>query len=198
MALALTVQTVHHALRTKRLYLIATPSASYVTGGDTVDLTSITTSLGQQDANVGWPGNIKNYEVVSAPAGYTAKLIKGATLATWKLKVFQNAGFTPAGTNSAPAFTGAAMTPVLPIGAGAATDPVGTSGASGTVTLGNGTGACTVNLNAITPTGTVAAPAFTGAAVAAAAQGELPASAYPVGVTGDVFVILLEGPKGQM
>ena len=181
MSLALTSQTVHHALRTKRLYLIATPSASYVTGGDTVDLTSITQTIGQSDAQVGYPGNIKNYAVVSAPAGYTAKLIKGATLATWKLKVFQVAGGTPAGTNSAPNLTIGAGTP--------ATYPVGTAANTGTTTL--------VATGAVVVTG-VAAPAFTGAAVAAAGLSELPASPYPAGVTGDVFVIMLEGPKNQM
>ena len=181
MSLALTTQTVHHALRTKRLYITATPSGNYVTGGDTVDLTSVTASLGQQDATVGWPGNIKNYQVVSAPPGYTAKLIKGATLATWKLKVFQNAGFTPAGSNSAPNLTIDAGTP--------ATYPVGTAANSGSTRL--------VATGAVTVTG-VAAPAFTGTAVAAAAQSELPASAYPVGVTGDVFVLMVEGPKSQM
>jgi hypothetical protein len=88
MSLALTTQTVHTDLRTKRLYLIATPSGNYVTGGDTVNLQAITPALGQLEGTVGYPGNIKNYSVISAPDGYTANLIKGGTLATWKLQVF--------------------------------------------------------------------------------------------------------------
>lgn len=146
MALALTVQTVHHDLRTKRLYLIATPSGDYTTGGDTVDLQAITPSLGQSDATIGYPGDIKNYSVVSCPAGYSAKLIKGATLATWLLKVFQVAGFTPAGTNA-------------------------NDGPPET---------------------------FTGTAVPASPLVEIPQAAYPADILADVFVIQVEGPKGQM
>ena len=91
MSIALTVQTVHHELRTKKLYLIATPSNNSVAAGDTVDLTKITNTLGQSDANIGYPGTITNYEVVSAPDGYTATLVKGATLATWLLIVYSAA-----------------------------------------------------------------------------------------------------------
>lgn len=177
MSLALTSQAVHHELRSKRLYLIATPSGNYATGGDTVDLSAVTAAVGQSDATVGYPGTVKNYEVVSAPAGYTAKLIKGTTLKNWKLKVFQNAGFTPAGTNSAPTITtssGGVATP-LGVAAGALSETAGAAGITG-----------------------VQAPVFTGTAVAAAALSELPASAYPAGITGDVFVIMIEGPKGQI
>ena len=59
-----------------------------IAGGDTVDLTAITLSLGQSDAQVGYPGNIKNYQVVSAPAGYMAELIKGTTLKNWRLRLY--------------------------------------------------------------------------------------------------------------
>ena len=75
----------------------------------------------------------------------------GALKGTIKLKWYV--------AGSGGAFTGTAATLTLPIGAGTATDAVGTSGASGTVTLGNGTGACTVNLNAYTPAGTIAGAA---------------------------------------
>jgi hypothetical protein len=57
-------------------------------GGDTVDLTSIVAALGQSDVTIGYPGTIKNFEVVSAPAGYPALLVAGTTLKTWKLRVF--------------------------------------------------------------------------------------------------------------
>ena len=90
--LALTVQAVQHALRSKQLYLIATPSGNYTTGGDTVNLQAITPSLGLADATVGYPGVVNECEVSSAPGGYTAILITGATLATWKLKIYSAAG----------------------------------------------------------------------------------------------------------
>ena len=92
MALALTVQTVNHELRTKRLYLIATASGNYVAGGDTVNLQAITPTISQMDARIGYPGNIKHYEVCNAPDGYTSNLIPGATLATWKLQIFASDG----------------------------------------------------------------------------------------------------------
>lgn len=92
MPLALTVQAVHHQLRTKQLYLIATPTGSYVTGGDTVNLQAITPGKGQADATVGYPGTVSESEVASAPAGYTALLVPGTTLANWKLKVYSVAG----------------------------------------------------------------------------------------------------------
>ena len=120
MALALTVQAVHHVLRTKQLYLIATPSGNYSTGGDTVNLQAITPTIGQMDAKVGYPGTISESEVSSAPGGYTAVLIKGATLATWKLQIYSAAG------------------------------------------------------------------------------AELAAGAYPAAITGGVFILFLEGPKGQL
>jgi len=59
-----------------------------IPGGDTVDLTSITAAINQEVATIGYPGKIKNFEVVSAPAGYPALLVQGTTLKTWKLRVF--------------------------------------------------------------------------------------------------------------
>ena len=98
MSIALTSQTTHHRLRTKQCYLIATPSGLYVPGGDVVDLTKISLSVGQSaDSAVGYPGVITDYGVISAPAGYSAKLIKGATLSTWGLQVFQDGAAAPAG-----------------------------------------------------------------------------------------------------
>jgi hypothetical protein len=102
MSLALTVQSVHHDLRTKRLYLIATPTGNYPAGGDTVNLQAITPALGQSDATVGYPGKITNYEVVSAPDGYGALLVKGSTLANWLLQVFSTSN-TPIATAAYPA-----------------------------------------------------------------------------------------------
>ena len=173
MSLALSTQTVHTDLRTKRLYLIATPSGNYTTGGDTVNLTAITTAIGQsENGTVGYPGNIKDFAVISAPPGYVANLIKGATLATWKLQVFES---TAAGTVAAPTITTATGNPATaPIGviAGALAQTAGAAGITG-----------------------IQAPAFTGTA---AGLSELPAAAYPAGVLAGTFVIMLEGPKLQM
>lgn len=108
MAIALSTQTVRHELRIKKLYLLATASGNYVTGGDTVNLQAITPSLGLADATVGYPGVIKHYEVCNAPSGYTANLIPGSTLATWKLQIFSTsntelvAGAYPAGIIATP------------------------------------------------------------------------------------------------
>ena len=98
MALALTTQVVHHKLRTKQLYLKAQASGSYAPGGDTLNLQAITLAVGQSaDDAIGYPGNIKDYSVVSAPDGFSANLVKGATLSTWGLKVFQSAAAAPDG-----------------------------------------------------------------------------------------------------
>lgn len=109
MSLALTVQSVDHELRKKRLYLIATASGNYVTGGDTVNLNNITIALGQDlDSPIGYPGVISHSEVCNQPDGYTANLIPGATLATWKLQIFSadntelGAGAYPAGIIATP------------------------------------------------------------------------------------------------
>ena len=89
MSLALTLQTVNHDLRTKKIYLIATASGNYVAGGDTVNLQAITLHIGQSPSDtIGYPGTIKHSEVCNAPAGYTGILIPGATLATWKLQIW--------------------------------------------------------------------------------------------------------------
>lgn len=58
-------------------------------GGDTVNLGAITLAVGQSSADtIGFPGSISNFEVISSPAGYPAMLVQGATLNTWKLRVF--------------------------------------------------------------------------------------------------------------
>ena len=120
---------------------------------------------------------------------------------TGVLYVVQPAGFTPAGTVAAPAFTGESYTPAgtvasgtLSIGAGTpATYPVGTAANTGSTTL-VATGAVTVPLpsgafsgTAHTLAGTNSAPAFTGSAVAAAPLGALSAAAYPAAVLADVI-----------
>jgi hypothetical protein len=96
--LALTVQSVNHELRTKRTYVIATPSGSYTPGGDTVNLQAITLALGMSASDaVGYPGVLNSYGLISAPAGYGGLLITGATLSTWGLQVFETAAAAPMG-----------------------------------------------------------------------------------------------------
>jgi hypothetical protein len=97
MSLALTTQNVHHNLRSKQLYIKAQASGLYVPGGDTVDLTKVTAALGMSDATVGYPGVISNFSVVSAPPGFSGLLIKGATLPTWLMQVFETAAAEPDG-----------------------------------------------------------------------------------------------------
>lgn len=86
MALALAVQKVNVDMREKEIVLKATASGNYATGGDTVNLTTITNPNFKTNAVFGFPGDINEYEVLSCPTGYVAELIPGATLATWKLK----------------------------------------------------------------------------------------------------------------
>jgi hypothetical protein len=97
MSLALTSQAVHHRLRTKQLYLQAQASGNYIPGGDVLNLQSITPKLGQGDATIGYPGSITDYFVASAPPGFSASLVKGATLSTWGLQVFETAAAEPDG-----------------------------------------------------------------------------------------------------
>jgi hypothetical protein len=92
MSLALAALSVKHQLRSKRLYITATPSGLYVPGGDTVNLSLLTNPVGTQlDARVCFPGVIDDFSVLTAPAGYSAKLIRGSGLTNWGLKVFSEA-----------------------------------------------------------------------------------------------------------
>src|ERR1700735_266738 len=96
--LALTPQTVHHELRTKRLYLNAQASGNYIPGGDLLNLNSITSPTpGARDNTIGYPGNIDDYGVISAPPGFSANLVKGSSLSTWGLQVFEAGAAEPDG-----------------------------------------------------------------------------------------------------
>ena len=97
MSLALTTQVAHHRLRTKQLYINAQAAGSYIPGGDTVNFNAVATVLGQQDAGIGYPGTIKDYSVVSAPAGFSASLVKGSAPTNWGLQVFETAAAEPDG-----------------------------------------------------------------------------------------------------
>ena len=119
-------------------------------------------------------------------SGYTWKYDKENK----KLRAWQSAGFTPAGTNSAPTFTGSALAVhghTLHLNNADVLDGTTTTVNAGTDLLGANTGsdiAVTtvadttgrggiVSITAGTPAGTVAAPTFTGTAVAAGVMAEL-------------------------
>jgi hypothetical protein len=100
-----------------------------------------------------------------------------------KMRIYRSAGFTPAGTNGAPAFTGAALGThihdIKAIGGLTSSEALfldasqkfGKNAATDRTIVGS-TSATTGGVVATdlgTPTGTVAAPVFTGTAVAAAA-----------------------------
>jgi hypothetical protein len=133
--------------RSKLTYVDHAGPASYATGGE----------VWPQQSSLGGPNSVGLSDIAWCNGGYTEDGLYfvvpvfggvGSLKGSIKLKWFV--------AGSGGTFTGTPATLTLPIGAGAATDAVGTSGASGTVTLGNGTGACTVNLNAFTPAGTIA------------------------------------------
>lgn len=99
MSLALTSQATHHKLRTKQLYIKAQAAGNYIPGGDLLNLQAITLSVGQStDSAIGYPGKISNFGLISAPAGFAANLVQGATLSTWGLQVFETAAAEPGGT----------------------------------------------------------------------------------------------------
>lgn len=99
----------------------------------------------------------------SLASGYTYQY----NMTTGGLFVMTSAGFTPAGTNSAPTITtgtNATVTAVVATNGGALTQASGATGITG-----------------------VQAPVFTGSAVAAGALAALAAAAYPAGVLADVI-----------
>ena len=97
MSLALSTQTAHHRLRTKQLYIAAQASGNYIPGGDLVNLQSgiVNTIPGARDSTIGYPGVITDYSVISAPPGFSASLVKGASLSTWGLQVFETGAPPP-------------------------------------------------------------------------------------------------------
>jgi hypothetical protein len=92
-------------------------------------------------------------------------IIYQADQRNWNLYPFESAGFTPAGTNSAPTITttSGGVTTALGVAAGALSEVTGASGITG-----------------------VQAPVFTGSAVSAAALAKI-TGAYPSSVTGDLI-----------
>lgn len=87
MSQAATVVSTPRHLRDKEMILSLQASGNYTTGGDTVNLTTLLNPSYLGDANIGYPGNIKIWEVINCPAGFKCKLIPGTNLTNWKLKV---------------------------------------------------------------------------------------------------------------
>jgi hypothetical protein len=89
MALALSATVVDVNNTKKEIVITAQASGNYTTGGDTVNLNVIANPKNINNAVIGYPAKIEDYEVEQSPAGYTGVLVPGATPATWKLKVLQ-------------------------------------------------------------------------------------------------------------
>jgi hypothetical protein len=84
------IKVVDTSARRKTLRLLITPTGSYVTGGDTLDLTAI--------QNPGFLDNAfcgtlpQDSALCNAPFGYNAEFIPGTTLKNGLLKFFGSAG----------------------------------------------------------------------------------------------------------
>lgn len=90
MALALVTLRKDLSRRNKHLIISATPSGSYATGGDTVDLTKLTNP---KFISNGLAGAVpKAVEIINTPGGYSAEFIIGTTLANSKLKIYSAPG----------------------------------------------------------------------------------------------------------
>lgn len=74
------------------LSVTVSTGTSLTIGGDTLNLTAITTKLGQTDGAIGFPGKIEQYNVTRLNSGYPAIIIPGPTLATWLLKIYSAPG----------------------------------------------------------------------------------------------------------
>jgi hypothetical protein len=114
-----------------------------------------------------------------------------------KILMYRSAGFTPAGSNSAPAFTGSALgnhahdlllkNAAVADGASARVNAganlLGANTGGDLTVAGAGANGGVQNASAGTPAGTVAAPTFTGTAVAAGVLVELANTVAPAATT---------------
>jgi hypothetical protein len=79
--------------RKKTLYVALTPSANYVVGGDTVNLTAAGGMTNPKNLPGGFPATLpKQVYVENSPAGYSAEWVPGTTLANGKLKIYTAPG----------------------------------------------------------------------------------------------------------
>lgn len=167
MALAATLKKRHNAGGVTVGIFTVVASGNYATGGDDLDLTKV----------LGYTNRLPDFVDVNGISGYTYQY----DIANKKLKVFQVAGFTPAGTISAPSFTVKNGTILTNGTMGLTADAASASVVGGTAITTDRT---------LTTTSPVGVPTFTGSAVAAGAGSELPASSYPSGVTGDTITLM--------
>lgn len=145
---------------------------SYASGGEPVSADEI----GLQSISAMMLGTVDQDS-----AGYVVQYDKQVG----KLRVFRSAGFTPAGTVAAPTFSGSSVQPSFTVKNGTilANGTMGLDADAASAHVVGGTGitadrtlTTTSPVGAITPAGTNSAPAFSGAAVAAAALVEVTAA----------------------
>ncbi len=167
---------------------------SGASNGDTLDLTPLMAQSSQLPTWV----EIGEYPVAgTAPTGYQFGYAPGTTIANGKLTIMGAAG-TPAGTISAPVFTGESYTPAgtnsaptittssggvttaLGVAAGALSEVSGASGITGVQ-------APTFTGTAHTLAGTNSAPTFTGTAPASGSSQYPEGSAYSAGLLAAVI-----------
>lgn len=92
MSLAGAVTTVRPGLRDIERIITVTPTGNYQgngAGGDVLNLTTLTNPNFLANAAIGYPGNFDEAEVLASPPGFVGVLVKGGTLATWGIRVYQ-------------------------------------------------------------------------------------------------------------
>lgn len=168
--------------------------SSYPTGGELISAVDLGLAY-MEVLNVN-PRSGYIFDGVVATGGATANVI-----------AYTSGGFTPAGTNSVPTFTGSALTAhthTLFLNNAEVSDGATTRVNAGTNLLGANTGADIsvagvadvsghggiVQITGGTPAGTVTAPNFTGTAVVAATLAQVANATNLATLTGVVFSVL--------
>lgn len=161
-------------------------TGNYATGGMDLDFAP----------KVGYTNRQPDFAVIEGISGYIYKY----DLVAKKVLIFQSATVTPAGTISAPVFTGTDYKPGFTVKNGTigSNMTLGLTADSASANLVGGTGITTDRaltttspVGTVTIAGVVAAPTFSGTATTAAALAELGATSLPSGVTGDTIVALV-------
>lgn len=185
--------------RTHAVGTIGIAAGDYVTGGFTMDFQANIPHISTSKQPI-WV-DIRGIAGYKYEYDYTNK----------KIIIRQTGTVTPAGTNSAPAFTGSALAThahdLLVKGgqiasttndiAHYATDILGKEAATDATITGaaSATKGGVIATTAGTPAGTVAAPVFTGTATTAAPGAQLAAAATPAAVVSDTITYYCIFPK---
>ena len=90
MAVAISIQDVNESRRSRVRTCKLVFSGSYVTGGDTIDLTAATNPNNMPAAK--FARNPVGFSILNDTPGYKFYLIPGANLTNWKIQVRQDAG----------------------------------------------------------------------------------------------------------